>query len=83
MNKGARSYFDGDQLRILLGTRYGYSVNERLAITRVYETSMTIFIKSKYQCYNRLYWAFHEIQSWNRKHIKNYIAVFMKVSLEE
>ena len=78
---------DGDEIRnILVPIReqeQSYTKNERIKLAIQYSKLGNLLVKQGFMVIIATISLFKEVHIWNRKNIKGYFEVYLKVSLEE
>ncbi len=74
-------FLDGDILRDVFGNSHGYSVEERKSLAMTYSRMCKMLVEQGLTVICCTISMFHEVRSWNRKNIPNYIEVYLRVSL--
>jgi len=75
-------FLDGDNLRNIFKNK-NYSLSERLSLSYQYSSMTKLLSDQGIHVVIAVMALFHEIHQWNRKHISNYVEVFLDVSLTE
>lgn len=74
---------DGDELRSVFGDNKNFDYDSRLALSRKYSKLCKIISEQNFLVVIATISMFSEIHRWNRKNIKNYLEVYLKVPLSE
>ena len=78
---------DGNQLRAILGaeekTEKNFSREARLKIALRYSALCKLCVDQNITTIISTISMFREVHSWNRKNLKNYLEVFLKIPIEE
>ncbi len=78
---------DGDEIRNILvpirETEQSYTKNERIKLAIQYSKLGNLLVKQGFMVIIATISLFKEVHIWNRKNIKGYFEVYLKVSLEE
>ncbi len=80
-NKSNIVFLDGDELREVFGGNTGHSLEERKKIAMYYSRLSKLL---SFQCIDVVCATismFHECRKWNRKNIKNYKEIYLKVPI--
>tara|TARA_Y100001968_G_C19433092_1_gene758124 strand:+ start:2012 stop:2539 length:528 start_codon:yes stop_codon:yes gene_type:complete len=73
---------DGDELRILLNSN-SFSNSDRLALSHKYAQLANLISNQGIHVIIAVMALFHEVHSWNRQNISNYVEVFIDVPISE
>ena len=73
---------DGDVLREALGSKWGYTPEERRELAKVYGRLCKLISDSGAHVICAAIAMFDEVRDWNRKNITNYFEVFLRVPIE-
>ena len=79
---GPTLYLDGDRLRSILNLN-GYSYDERLSNTRIYSKIVKLLTDQNINVIISLVGLMQNPRTWNRKHIKKYIEIFIKSEVKK
>lgn len=74
-------FLDGDELRKVFGNDLGYSREDRIKCAKRYSRLCNLLASQGFDVICCTVSMFHEIRNWNRKQIKNYIEIYIKVSI--
>jgi adenylylsulfate kinase-like enzyme len=74
---------DGDRLRRIYPTEFGYSVEERRQLAASYGRLALEIASQGHLVICSTISLFREIHRWNRAHLPNYLEVWLRVPLEE
>ncbi len=75
-------FLDGDELRNVIGRRYGYSLSDRKKIASMYGRLCLMISNQGIDVICATISMFNFVRKWNREHIKNYFEVYIKVPVE-
>jgi adenylylsulfate kinase len=73
---------DGDNLRYILASKWGYSLTERKELGLVYARLCQHLSDSGVNIVCSTVAMFDEIRSWNRENIENYIEIYLRVPVD-
>ena len=77
-------FLDGDVLRSILGYKNNnYEKNSRLAVAMKYSNLSKLFTDQGINVIFATISMFDAVRSWNKKNIKNYVEIYLKVPLEK
>ena len=79
---GPTLHLDGDRLRSILNLN-GYSYDERLSNTRIYNKIVKLLTDQNINVIISLVGLMQNPRTWNRKHIKKYIEIFIKSEVKK
>tara|TARA_B110000977_G_C10797683_1_gene385058 strand:+ start:47 stop:589 length:543 start_codon:yes stop_codon:yes gene_type:complete len=79
---GPTVHLDGDSLRNILNLN-GYSYNERLSNTKIYNKIVKLLTEQNINVIISLVGLMQEPRTWNRKHIKKYIEIYIKSEVKK
>ena len=79
---GPTLHLDGDRLRSILNLN-GYSYDERLSNTRIYSKIVKLLTDQNINVIISLVGLMQNPRTWNRKHIKKYIEIFIKSEVKK
>ncbi len=74
---------DGDELRAALGKEGSLSRQDRLELAYIYARLGKLLHEQGLTVVVATISMFEEVRQWNRKNIKNYLEVYLKISEEE
>jgi adenylylsulfate kinase-like enzyme len=70
---------DGDEIRTLLGNKYGYDRNSRESLARIYQSFTSFIIRQDISVIVSTVSLFHVIHESNREIFQNYFEIFLDV----
>jgi adenylylsulfate kinase len=73
---------DGDDLREAFGRVAGHERNDRLELAHGYGRLCRLLSSQGFDVVIATISLFHEVHEWNRRHLPNYLEVFLKAPLE-
>lgn len=73
---------DGDSFREILGNRFDYSYEDRLYLAGCYGRMCSSLVEQGHTVICSTISMFDSVREWNRKNIKNYIEIYLKISHE-
>ncbi len=73
---------DGDSFREVLGNRFDYSYEDRLYLAECYSRMCHNLVTQGHTVICSTISMFDSVRDWNRKNIKNYIEIYLKISQE-
>ena len=76
-------HLDGDELREILNFEKQYDVKSRKNIAKIYSKICKKISEQNINVIISTISMFHSIRNWNKKNIKNYIEVYIKVSKQK
>lgn len=76
-------FLDGDNLREVLKREQEHSLNDRKALAMSYARLCKLLVDQDINVICSTVSMFQEVRDWNRKNIKNYYEIYLKVSMEE
>jgi len=79
---GPTLHLDGDRLRSILNLN-GYSYDERLSNTKIYNKIVKLLTDQNINVIISLVGLMQNPRTWNRKHIKKYIEIFIKSEVKK
>lgn len=80
MQKDSVVFLDGDILRSIFGDDLGYSREDRLKCARRYSNICRMLSEQGLDVVICTISMFHSVRDWNKKNIKDYKEVYIKVS---
>ena len=76
-------HLDGDELREILNFEKQYDVKSRKNIAKIYSKICKKISEQNINVIISTISMFHSIRNWNKKNIKNYIEVYIKVTKQK
>ena len=76
-------FLDGDHLREVTGNLFGHDREQRLQASLLYGRLCHFLSSQSINVVCATISLFHETQNWNRKHIPNYVEIFIDVPFSE
>jgi cytidine diphosphoramidate kinase len=76
-------FLDGDILREVYKDSIGHDRDSRLAAAMQYARLCKMLVDQQVHVVCATISLFHQIQNWNRHHIKNYLEVYIDVPMDE
>lgn len=81
-NSGVHVFWmDGDEMRQILGNKWGYSVEDRIELAQVYSRIAAKMADSGITVVCSVVALFDQVREWNRANIENYLEVFLRVPI--
>jgi len=75
-------YLDGDVLREVFGGNHGHAIEERQLLAMRYSRLCNMLANQGADVVCATISMFHDVRSWNRENISNYVEVYVKVPIE-
>lgn len=75
-------FLDGDIMREVLGTTHGHGREERLALAHKYAAMCRMLSRQGTDVVCSTISMFHEVRTWNRQHINNYVEIYLRVPMD-
>ena len=82
MSKKSIVFLDGDTLRELFADQQKYTLSERKKLAMRYSHLCKMLIEQELDVVIATISMFNEVRDWNRKNIKNYHEVYIKVPID-
>ncbi|KPA14641.1 adenylylsulfate kinase [Candidatus Magnetomorum sp. HK-1] len=73
---------DGDQLRVVFGNNKGYSIEQRLALSRQYCNLCKMLIDQDIHVICATISMFNQIRDWNSNNIDGYLEIYVRVPMD-
>lgn len=81
-NTGAHVFWlDGDEMRKILGSKWGYSTEERMELAHVYCKLAAKMAENDIIVVCSVVALFDEIRDWNRENIPNYFEIYLRAPI--
>jgi len=74
-------HLDGDELREVFGGMFGYSLDERKVLAMHYSRLCKMLTDQGIDVVISTVSMFHDVREWNRKNIRNYKEIYIKVPM--
>ena len=74
-------WLDGDEMRKILGDKWGYTKQDRIDLAHVYSRIAKKMAENGTIVICSVVALFNEVHDWNRKNIQNYTEVFLRVPI--
>jgi len=75
-------HLDGDLLRAVLGSRFGYCVEDREYLAMVYSRLCKMFVSQGFDVVIATVSFFRKVHLWNRDNIDGYMEIFLNATPE-
>lgn len=73
---------DGDRMRVILGTRYGYGQADRRALAQIYAGLCKELTAQGYDVVCATVSMFHEVRRWSRSNIAGYCEIYLQAPID-